>query len=327
MRARIAALLLLAFGALALTVAVALPTVLAPALVKIPLAQKARSVASGTGLTVFYPGDLEQRSGVSATSIRNIAGNAAAPEAGPDTAVWTVGNVVTDSRGVLVGVTEITACFDRRTGLAVNPCPSARLDGDNRIRYAGQVFTFPFGTEQRDYEFFDPNARKAFPARFVGVEQLEGVEVYRFEQQIPPTVTLTEDVPGELAGSPAGTTVSADAVYTDKRTLWVEPTTGSIVNGREEIRQVLHGPQGDGVTLLAGTLNFTPEAIDSNLSLAGGGRDQVVLLTRTLPIALGVVGVLLLAGGLVVLLRRGRRPGTRARHAEAAAEEHAPQPS
>jgi hypothetical protein len=325
MRARIAALVLLAFGALALTVAVALPTVLASALVKIPLAQQARSVASGTGLTVFYPGDLEQRSGVSATAIRNIAGNAAAPEAGPDTAVWTVGNVVTDSRGVLIGVTEITACFDRRTGLAVDPCPSARLDGDNRIRYAGQVFTFPFGTEQRDYEFFDPNARRAFPARFAGVEQLRGVEVYRFEQQIPPTVTMTQDVPGELAGGAAGTTVSADAVYTDRRTLWVEPTTGSIVNGREEIRQVLRGPQGDGVTLLAGTLDFTPEAVDSNLALAGGGRDQVVLVTRTLPIALGVVGVLLLAGGVVVLLRRGR--WTAVRHAETAAEERAPQPS
>jgi Porin PorA len=327
MRARAAALVLLGIGALALTVAVALPTILAPALVRIPLAQTARSEAVGHGLTVFYPGDLTVHNGVSVTSVRNIAGDAAAPEAGPDTAVWTVGNVLTDSEGVLVGVTQLTTCFDRRTGLAVQPCASARIDGDNRVTYRGQVFTFPFGTEQRDYEFFDPNARAAFPARFVGVEQIDGLEVYRFEEQIPETVTMKQDVPGELAGGAAGTTVTADAVYTNKRTLWVEPTTGSIINGQEQIRQWLRGPQGDGVTLLAGTLNFTPEAIASTAGLAAAGRDQVVLLTRTLPIVLGVVGLALVAGGIVLLLRFGRRPGPRARHAEVEAEERARQPS
>src|SRR6185312_5199729 len=106
MRARMAALALLVVGALAVTVAVALPLVLAPSLIKLPLDQQVRSTASGRGLTVFYPGDLEQRSGVSATSVRNVAGDAGAPEAGEDTAVWTVGNVVTDSEGVLIGVTE-----------------------------------------------------------------------------------------------------------------------------------------------------------------------------------------------------------------------------
>lgn len=327
MRARAAALVLLGIGALALTVAVALPTILAPALVKIPLAQQARSVAVGHGLTVFYPGDLQVRSGVTVTSVRNIAGDAAAPEAGPDTAVWTVGNVLTDSDGVLVGVTQLTTCFDRRTGLAVQPCASARIDGDNRVKYQGQVFTFPFGTQQRDYEFFDPNARKAFPARFAGVEQINGLEVYRFEQQIPETVTMSQDVPGELAGGAAGTTVTADAVYTDKRTLWVEPTTGSIVNGQEQIRQWLRGPQGDGITLLAGTLNFTPDAVASTSVLAAAGRDQVVLLTRTLPIVIGIVGLVLVALGIVLLLRFAARPGPRARHAEVEAEERARQPS
>jgi hypothetical protein len=310
MRARAAALVLLVIGALALTVAVALPTVLAPALVKIPLDQTARSEAIGTGLTVFYPGDVEVRSGVTATSVRRIAGIPTAPEAGPDTAVWTVGNVVTDSEGVLIGVTEITTCFDRRTGLAADNCPSARLNGDNRITYTGQVFTFPFGTEQRDYEFFDPNARAAFPALFSGVEQIQGLEVYRFEQTIPETVTQTQEVPGELAGSAPGTTVTADAVYSNHRTLWVEPTTGSIVQGREQIRQVLRGPEGDGAILLAGTLNFTPEAVSSTVALASDGRDKVVLITRTLPIVLGVVGVLLVAGGVVLLVRQ-RRPRSR----------------
>ncbi|WP_214400833.1 DUF3068 domain-containing protein [Pseudonocardia lacus] len=313
MRARMAALALLVVGALAVTVAVALPTFLAPALVKLPLDQKARSTAIGHDLTVFYPGDLEERSGVTATSVRNIAGDAGAPEAGADTAVWTVGNVVTDSEGVLIGVTEITACFDRRTGLAVNPCASARLNGDNRITYAGQVFSFPFGTEQRDYEFFDPNVKAPFPARFVGVEEIEGLEVYRFEETIPETVTMTREVPGELAGGEEGTTVTAEAVYSNTRTLWIEPTVGSIVNGQEQIRQVFRGPDGEeGVTLLAGTLDFTPEAVSSNAALARDGRALIVLLTVTLPIVLGIVGLLLLAGGVFLLVRRpaGAEPAT-----------------
>ncbi|MCO1655519.1 DUF3068 domain-containing protein [Pseudonocardia humida] len=309
MRARIAALALLVVGALALTVAIALPAFLAPALVKLPLDQKVRSTAIGHGLTVFYPGDLEQRSGVTATSVRKLAGDPAAPEAGPDTAVWTVGNVVTDSEGVLIGVTEMTSCLDRRTGLAVSPCASARLNGDNRVTYAGQVFSFPFGTEQRDYEFFDPNAKAAFPARFVGVEEIEGLEVYRFEETIPETVTMTRELPGELAGGEEGTTVEADAVYSNTRTLWIEPTVGSIVNGQEDIRQVFRGPDGEeGVTLLAGTLSFTPEAVASNAALARDGRALIILLTTTLPIVLGVVGLVLLAGGVFLLVRRTGRP-------------------
>jgi hypothetical protein len=328
MRARAAALVLLGIAGLALTVAVALPTILAPALVKLPLEQEVRSTASGSGLTVFYPGDLEQRSGVSANSVRKVVGLPTAPEAGSTTTVWKVGNVLTDSEGTLIGVTEITACLDRRTGLATSPCPSARLNGDNRVQFTGQVFSFPIGTQQRDYEFFDPNVRAAFPARFVGVEQVEGLEVYRFEQQIPQTVVGTrEDIPGELAGAPEGTTVDADLVYENTRTLWVEPSTGAIVNGREEIRQVLRGPQRDGVTLLAGTLNFTPEAIASNAARAAEGRGQIVLITATLPIVIGVVGLLALAAGIFLLMRPAGRPSTRARHAGVATESRAPQPT
>ena len=314
MRGRATALVLLGIGAFLVVVATALPTVLAPALVKLPLTQEARSSASGTGLTIFYPGDLSEHSNVTVSSVRKIAGLAGAPEAGPDTAVWTVGNVLEDSEGVLVGVTEITACFDRRTGVAVNPCPSARLNGDDRVRYEGQLFAFPFGTEQHDYEFFDPNAQRAFPIRFMGVESIEGIEVYRFQQDIPEIVTGTQEVPGELAGAAPGSTVEADLVYQNTRTLWVEPTTGSIMNGREEIHQVMRGPGGtEGVTLLDGTLNFTPEAITTIAGQVSAGKSQVDLITRTLPIALGIAGAAALIAGLILLLRAPARPVAPAR--------------
>jgi hypothetical protein len=119
---------------------------------------------------------------------------------------------------------------------------------------------------------------------------------------------MSREVPGELAGGAEGTTVTADSVYSNTRTLWVEPTTGSIVNGQEQIRQFFRGPDGEqGVTLLAGTLNFTPEAVTGNAGLARDGRSLIVLLTTTLPIVLGAVGLILLAGGAFLLARGAGR--------------------
>jgi hypothetical protein len=318
MQRRSIGLALLAIGAFCAVAAVAVRLFLVPQLVVLPLDQDGSSVATGTGVTVFYPGDLEQRSGVSVRAGRDVIGDPRAPDADSDVAVWTASLLITDEDGALVGVTEDRVCLDRRTAQAVQPCASERLNGDNRVRHSGLSYTFPFGVEQRDYEMFDTTAQRAFPARFMGEEQIEGTTVYRFEQDVPETVTERREVPAQLAGGVEGTgNVPVERVYTNVRTVWVEPTSGVIVNGQEKQRQFFRGPDGaEGVTLIEGTLRFDEDTVATGLARALDASSRITLVGTTLPITLGAIGLLALVGGALLVLggQRNQAPA-RGRHA------------
>ena len=305
---------LLGIGAFVVGAAVCLWLVLVPALVVLPLDQTGSSVATGSGLTVFYPGDLTERSGVSARAGRDVIGDPGAPEATGDVAVWTATSQVTDAGGALISVAEDRVCLDRRTALAVSPCASERVNGDNRVRHEGLSYTFPFGTGQQDYPMFDISAKAAFPARFVAAEELEGLAVHRFEQTVPETVIEQREVPGQLAGGAEGATVLADRVYSNLRTVWVEPTSGVIVKGQEQQRQYLRGPDGTtGVTLLEGTLVFDEQTVATGLERAREAQARITLIGTTLPWSLLALGGLLLVGGAALLVDRGGRHPARHR--------------
>ncbi len=308
---RYAGPVLAGIGAFAVAAALTL-WIAAPTFVKLPLDQEGRTVAVGEGLSVFYPGDLTLREGVSASAVRNVVGDPSADGAGPDAAVWNSGVVVADDENTLISTTEVTACLDRRTGAAVDPCPSARLNDSTSLRFSGQVFGFPLGTEQQDYDFFDTSTRAAFPARFVEETELEGTPVYLFEQEVPETVIDRRQVPGNLAGGAEGTTVTAEVVYSNTRTLWVDPTTGVIVKGSEEVDQYLRGEDGTvGVTLLEGTLTFDDETVTNQLALAEASRGRITMLQTGLPIGALALGLLLIGGGLVLQRGATRAPATR----------------
>lgn len=305
MQRRTIGLVLLAIGAFGLVSALSVRLILVPQLVVLPLNQEGHSVATGTGVTVFYPGDLEQREDVTVRAGRDVIGEPNAPDAGPDVAVWTNTQSVTDEAGALISVTEDRVCLNRHTAFAVQPCVSERLNGDNRVRHSGLGYTFPFGTEQRDYDFFDTNVGRPFPARFVGAEDIQGTRVYKFEQTVPPTVIEQREVPAQLAGGVAGSDVTADRVYSNVRSIWVEPTSGVIVDGQEQVRQILRGPDGaEGVTLLEGTLRFDAETVASGLARAADASNRINLVTWVLPLVLGLVGLVALVVG--ALLVRGR---------------------
>jgi DUF3068 family protein len=321
MRRRMIGLVLLGIGAFCVVAALAVRLVLAPQLIVLPLDQDGSSVATGTA-TVFYPGDLTQRSGVAVRAGRDVIGDAKAPGAGPDVAVWTMSLKLTDPAGALIAVTEDRVCIDRHTAADVN-CVSERLDGDNRVRHTGLSYTFPFGVQQRDYDMFDTTAKKAFPARFSGVEQIQGTEVYKFVQTVPETVTEQMEVPATLVGGAQGSDAVADRLYSNTRTVWVEPTSGVIVNGQEQVLQYFRGPDGTrGVTLLDGTLAFDKATVAAGLDRAREAKDQIKMLTLIGPIVLGAVGVLALVGG-ALLARRPRGSAVTYRRGERAGALHA----
>ncbi|GAA3162052.1 DUF3068 domain-containing protein [Blastococcus jejuensis] len=306
MRGRTVSFVLLGLGAFALVAALAVRLVLAPSLVKLPLDQSAYPEADGTGITMFDFGTMSEVDGVTGTVYQTVEGQPGHPDADDDTAVWNFGSVIEDDEGTILNEGSYRACIDRGTAESAPDCSAAFVDKYPEARIEGLTLTFPFHTEQRDYELFNLSAAASFTAEFVAVEEIDGLEVYRFEQTIPETVVREEEIPGAMAGEPDETSVAGEFVYSNVRTLWVEPTSGVIVTAEERPVTVLRGPAGNtGVTWLSGTFTATAETTREGVERAEDTRSQIVLIETTVPLSLAGLGVLLVIGGVLV----GRRAG------------------
>ena len=305
MRGRAIGLGLLGLGAFLLAGALATRLLLAPALVVLPLKQTAAPVAVSTDATYFNIGEQKQYTGDPVTVRQKVAGVATADGAGADVAVWAFGSTVSDSSDTLITpTTEYTVCLDRRTAAAVD-CPSEKIGTDTAKHITGLTLNFPFGTKQQAYPVFDATANKAFRATFTGTTTIQGVAVDTFEQTIPETVVQTTDVPGSMAGAPDQPSVSADVVYSNQRTLYVEPTSGVIIDIKEHPDLVFRGPDGTtGVTLLKGTFSGDKQTVADGVKRAKKAQRDISLVTTKLPLLLVVLGLVAALAG-VLLARRG----------------------
>ena len=317
MRSRVLALVLVGLGAFALVAALAVRLFLVDSVVKLPLDQESTPTAVAADMDWYAIGDgVQHRGGVGAIN-QTVLGDPGSPSADGDTAVWSIGTVIKADDGTLVDATEIRACVDRRDAAADPECESA-AGAEGAAAPEALTVTFPFHTERTDYEVYNSTAAAAFPAEYVGEEELQGLTVYRFEQTVPETVTQTTEVPGPMAGEPAGTTVQAEVVYTNQLTWWVEPTSGVVIKSQQQPDTFIRAEDGSrGVTMFRADVVADEETVQTQTELANDTRSQIALVERTLPLVLLVVGVLALAAGAVLLLRGSRSEGVhRAGNAE-----------
>ena len=306
MRGRAIGLGLLGLGAFLLAGALAVRLFLEPALVKLPLDQQASKTGVGTDITFFDIGNQKQLRGLDADVRQKVQGDASSSAASDEVAVWNYGSTITATDDTLLNAGTYRVCIDRRSAAAVD-CDVDNVDNDGKVDVEGLTLTFPFGTEQRDYDVFNSTAKKAFSATFEGVEKINGLEVYRFEMSIPETVVKTTEVPATMAGGDAADgSVDADVVYSNERTMWVEPTSGVIVTAEEHPNTVLRGPDGEtGVTILAGDFAGTDDTIASGVEQAKDIQGQITMVKTVLPLSLAGLGLVLLLLG-TLLVRRGR---------------------
>lgn len=301
---------LLALGAFMIVAALLLPTYGASGLVKIPLDQFSETVAEAQGATVFSVPDLKEREGVNLVATRRVKSDVKAGSS--DTVVFDVflrvedpDLVVDDPKDRVVTATTDRVALDRRTSEAVKCCDE-NVNGEP-TEHRGLTYKFPFGTEKKTYQYFDNTALKTYPIRFVNTEQIEGIEAYKFQMTAEPVEIDQLEVPGSLVGS-TEKTVEAPRFYTNTRTIWVEPTSGVIVKGQEEQLHTLRDENGDDkVTLVNATLTWNDETVEQQSELAKENSDKISLITKTLPIALGIIGVVLLLVGLFLLFSGRRR--------------------
>ncbi len=86
--------------------------------------------------------------------------------------------------------------------------------------------------------------------------------------------------------------------------VWVEPTTGVIIKGSEQIKETF---ATGGQTAFSGTLVFNDATVKSQADYAKTQLAKVHLIRMWIPLTLAVLGVVLIVVG-ALLLRRRRVP-------------------
>ncbi|MGB3442697.1 MAG: DUF3068 domain-containing protein [Actinophytocola sp.] len=314
--------IILGLGVFAVAAGLALRLYAYPQLAKIPHNVNEVSVGHGEGITalVYVPdGDTampEIRENLSLTSTTKVTGNLRAEEVTEDgdVTVWVeASEVVDDDDGLTVNGSLRSLCLDRYSGEAVMPCENQfyedvageRIVGERgTLQQPGLNFKFPFATEQRDYRWFDTSVKKALPIKYSGEEEIRGLPTYKFVQTVPPTLLEERDVPGSLVGQPDVPTVRAGLYYEATRTLWVEPTTGAVISGREDGKQELRA-DGESTAVFDGELALTDETVAANVEAAEENISSLWLMT-VLPVILWIVGGVLIVASIVLLVMGGR---------------------
>ncbi|MDG4834052.1 porin PorA family protein [Solwaraspora sp. WMMD1047] len=224
--------------------------------------------------------------------------------------VWSVYSQVRTLSDAVVSGYSTEFALDRRSAATVDWDGEWLDDGTEQpANYDGQVYKFPFDTQRTDYQVFDRDLRKSFPATFQEVTTVEGVEVYRFEQVVPeqPLVVSDSSLQVLLARFAPGAT-GGQVVYRNTRNYWVEPVTGVYVDVQDQPYKEFR-PDGGGAptVLLDADFRYDAATVQASADRAKENSASITLVSRTAPIGLGVLGaVLLLLGGWLVL--SGPRP-------------------
>ncbi|MFI9818075.1 DUF3068 domain-containing protein [Saccharothrix variisporea] len=325
---------LLGLGVFAVVAGLMLSVYAYPKLAKAPHDIDTISVAKGDRITalVYVPqGDRavpEIRRDLSLTSTRKVTGDLKAEEVARDgdVTVWVEATkLVSDRDGLTVTAGVRSLCLDRHSGEMVTPCENQyyeketgkRVKADRgEAQQPGLSFKFPFGTEKKTYRWYDGTVRQARDARYVGEDTVKDLPVYKFVQEIPSTKVDEREVPGSLVGQPGVPTVKAALHYEVVRTFWVEPVTGKVVDGSEQVKQELRPATGPATTVFEGTLKMTDETVTANVGESEENLGKLFVIT-TLPTVLYVVGGVLIAVSLLLLATD--RPGRHLRNGGGAA--------
>lgn len=302
MRARVVGLAVIGLGGLAVVASVTagawVPLLPAP----LALDETFATEAVGPEVSYLDPVTFAPVTGAEVSTSVRVRGDEDTGAADDDTAVWEYVSRTDAADGTLVATSTTLVCLDRWTAEAVN-CVGESVDGEpTDVR--GLTVRFPADTERRDYDLWDTTARQPFPARFDGVERLGGLQVYRFEQEVPEQVIRSVPVPGRLVGSPEDE-VFADVVHSATRTVFVEPLSGVVVSEEESPMTAVRGPDGTtGAVLLGGTFGRSEASVDAAVARAEDIRGERADLRTGVRWAAAGTGAVLLALGALLAVRR-----------------------
>lgn len=204
-----------------------------------------------------------------------------------------------EASGATITATRDQVTIDRHTALATSaPTWFSLTASDTPAPFtrSGYQYQFPFPTAQHSYPYWDNWAQQTNPIEFQGTATVAGVTAYRFHQTVGPidmfpvavkrlgqsgtasdtAALLLQSMqlkglarnwyqPQELAalGLDSNATVTLHRYYQVVRNLWVEPTSGMIVDGQEIMLSTFARTPAEAAELAApffaaGGKDFTP---------------------------------------------------------------------
>ena len=311
---RIIGFVLATIGVAVLLIGALARPVLYDRLATVKLDQRSTSVSEGSGMAALRASadGVTVLRDVTLRSTREVRGIPGRVKGKDGQAFWQTG--VTSEA---VGVGKLTfsqegVSFDRRSAMTTNCCGDfasvGTLDEPTKIEpitHEGLFFKFPFDVQRKTYSFWDGDLKRAEPIAYKGMDKLDGVTVYRFQQKLGPEVVRQQTgLPGDLFGTTQP--VDADLVYENTRTLWIEPNTGVIIKGEEQQNKRFEAAGLPSVPVTVGTIGYSADTVRKNADDWGTKGQLLKALRTTIPVVGIVLGLLLLGLGLFLIFS-GRR--------------------
>jgi hypothetical protein len=291
-------------GAMVLMVGVLANPVLYHNLAKVPLDQKSRTVSTGEHMSALKANKegIEVLTDASLKSTRDVIGIPG--KAKGNSAFW---QTVVVSQAVNVpadlSYSQAGVSFDRVSGQATNCCgdykSTGTLDNPGAIEpmtYKGLYYKFPFNTQKRTYQWWDVDLGRTEPMKFLRTQQIQGLQTYVFQQKSgPETYTKQAGLPGSLFNS--AKPVDADGIYENTRTLYIEPNTGVVIKGVEELNKRFEAPGFAPVPITKGTIGYDAATVNKNVK-DWGPKGKLLGFIHGPLTPLGIVlGLILMGGG------------------------------
>lgn len=277
---------------------------------KFPLNQFTKTILRASNASYFSPKFVTEESGVTVQATTTTKGDVAAAKSigSSKVAVWQTYTAVEDLTHRLpidIPAQGNSLAFDRKTGVLV-PWSGNSVDGKH-VDIGGitaQGSLFPLGTKKQDYQVYDTKLLKPVTFHYKGTATTDGVATYVFVADVPSQQVGTESLPGSLVGMSASE-VTLPEFYGVQETYYVDPVTGVPLAVNQNVQQTLKDDTGTTrLVLLSADLKTTPASIADAVKTDNGGRTKINVLNVIVPIAGGVLGIILLVVGLVLSVRR-----------------------
>ncbi len=288
-----------------------------PRVVEVPASQYQAVVLQAKDATLIDYGTLTGVPHQTVTIVQTLKGDTAAAAAekkrtGRDVVVWDGLSYVLGTDGKMISSIPEVYVFDAHSQEPVHCCGES-VDGDPVTR-TGIEYKFPFDTQPRDYQYYDPQTRTSAPIHYQGTRDYRGMTVYYFEQTIPWTqVVFPKTMPAGITGlTPATiTALGYQRWYTTTREFWVDPVTGAPVNGEEQHHEELRFAKGSGrapVTVFQGDVKIRSDYLDATFGQVRSQRQLVLALSTYIPWGAPLLGAVMLGLAFLFEVRGRKRP-------------------
>jgi hypothetical protein len=279
-----------------------------PALAVAPIDQNSVTKLEAKDATILDLSTLKEVTTDMSVQNKTTGDVPASEKAGDDILVWTATTSYRDELGNIRSRSAERYAHDAHTGEAVNCCDGFVEDTEGErieVKRSGQISKYPFGTEQKDYKFWDDTLGQAVTTKFVKESEIDGLKVYEFKYEVPVTTVGTREVPASLIGETGTTALEVEIQYSTVTQHWVEPTTGVVIDRVSETANTLAYEGETKITTSGGTFQYTDEQVKDNVEEFKGKASSLQAVQTTVPLVGVILGLLLILGG-VLLSRRNR---------------------